>query len=701
MYTQYKNTIKILIVSIFFVGTPLLQGRSIPGIDPGEMAVDSEKKETPAEKEKKPTPVPIENYNPYIEGPITEEQVSGKTVVSKLTAEVTKDDHNSVQLKWEVNERNESEIYVARLDEAILTHDKLLDAYNLTTPPLKSDETSFLDRGVPDGNYYYAVVTRDEVKRRGSITLIPGVNVTAQPVVIKTETPEVPVSGPAKEAEPKFQEYRVKNLTAENRPESVMLRWDEPLKTNGDLVYSVYRGTHPMDSAENLKKATKLGEFPAGTVTYEDREPLPGKELFYGVTVTEKTTGHETLPLALYDSYIINTFKTEEGSETVSLARQIPGALIATLYSGNGTKIYWVNPETEYSQLRLYRSSEPIISKEKLAEAKLLARISHGKTSYEDLNLKEGNYYYALMVNSPSGQEIDAFFEDHTYTANPVTIQPETAKSEQPTEPEVKPEEGATETPPTEEKVPPVAQEEKNEILYFQVLPDGGDVRILWDLEKEDPEISALLFRSERPLTHFSQVEKYGERITELSQDEKEYTDKELAPGSYYYALILQRNGQIDPEMKIGKNYLPTPIVMKKPEEPKVEPEHEVAKKPEEPKPDYGSQTPPHDGGDVHIERLGFSEQDFQKQMNRLNRILATTYVKGNFDSAVRYLQPIIEDEMINERVKARAMLYAGISYFNLKQYKKALKYFSNTTVMDAYPQRADFWYGRTVQRVR
>jgi len=91
----------------------------------------------------------------------------------------------------------------------------------------------------------------------------------------------------------------------------------------------------------------------------------------------------------------------------------------------------------------------------------------------------------------------------------------------------------------------------------------------------------------------------------------------------------------------------------------------------------------------------------YQKKLNDLNRVLANTFIKNKFPEAVTQLKPFTADQQIPEGVRARAMFYSGLSYYNMKKYKQALFYFSNSEVRSFYPMRSDFWVKRSIEKIR
>lgn len=743
---------------LFLIVFQAAYGRSIPGIDPGEMAVDPEKKGEVTEPERISDGAPPAEAEPAS----PPAAVVGKSVVTGLKGEKMASDPYSVHLQWEVDPRNESPLFIARSKVQLFNHNRVLDAYNLTSPPLPADRTQFDDINIPDGEYFYAVISQAELRKRSSMPLGPDQNYSTKSIVIKREiSPEQVVTADLD----RYREQRVKNLNAENLENAVKLTWERP-ETTDPIEFNVYRSKSPLDTDERIKKADKLAALPGDTLEYLDNAPIFSDEIYYGVTVMNKALNKEITGLKLNKSYIAHAFtKLEESKE---YSKYFPGALISTQVSSSGIKLFWVEPEKEYAELKLYRAQHPIFSFEKLNQAQMVAKIEKGKSFYEDGNLEAGNYYYALMPVLSSGRELTAFFEDRTFTGNPVTlgggvfepkkepvkveeakkpeepVKPETiAKPEEPVKPEIKQEEKppVVQHPPETipEKKPPkrIAPEKpvmvepapgkiiavpeipkKGElpvVQYFQVLPIRGGAHLYWRTDRLDPEIRYLLYRSGVLLDTISKVRRSGVFIQEIPHSVEQYEDRNLAPGKYYYAIIVERGGYQDKEMHPGKNYIPFPVIVsdgekqgriekdKKPprvDRPEISTEPERVTTPTTQEPAQTIQTP-EPGVSEEGKPPIFKDDDLRANMDRLNRILAATFTKNRYIEAVQELEPFIADEEVPPRVRARAMFYAGMANFNLKRYEEAMRYFADGLLIAEYPDRANFWYRRTLEKLK
>ncbi len=82
----------------------------------------------------------------------------------------------------------------------------------------------------------------------------------------------------------------------------------------------------------------------------------------------------------------------------------------------------------------------------------------------------------------------------------------------------------------------------------------------------------------------------------------------------------------------------------------------------------------------------------------RLNRVLKSYYITNKYAVAIRKLKNFGLEK--NKKIRAKALFYLALSYYNQNQYDQAYKYFSHPTVQDFYSRRSVFWRQRTLERL-
>ncbi|MBE7438446.1 MAG: hypothetical protein HS115_08345 [Spirochaetales bacterium] len=538
--------------------------------------------------------------------------ISGLAGQSAITGiRVEKQGGHSARISWTASPRNQSPIYIGRYSKPIDTRELLFEAENLTTPPLSASQLEFLDTNIPDGAYYYAVVTADEINssagpNRNRLSLRPNVNYTTVPLVIRRE--EVMAGAHAD---------RVTGLSAVNTDRTVKLNWIAP--RSGGSFY-IYRGKDAFQTPDSFSRAIRIGATAPDTPFFTDTTPLTDEKVYYAVTTIR--SGREDRSVFLNESYIEHVFKPTFLS--AELSRKLPEGLSAFVQSRNHVKLLWVDPIEDFTELRIYRQERPITSTAELGRSRLIASVRKNVRTHLDRNLAPGRYFYAVLPVGPSGEIITEFYEGRTITANPIEIR------------------GTTSGP---------------RIEYLEVRLRDDRVRIKFDAYKENAtSVKYFIYRSTRLMETASDIRNHGRLIKE-QEDEDDVLDTGLPAGSYYYAILMEADGELLETMAAGKNYIEKPILIG---------------------PGSGPAT----------------------EMPDLETVLNRTYRRSHFGDAVRELQIFLAPHVPAE-IRARAMLYTGLSYYQLGHYQSSLRAFMDDNLRRHYPDRARFWYDRSLERLR
>jgi hypothetical protein len=565
---------------------------------------------------------------------------------------------HSVRVRWDVDPANDTAIYVGRYIRPLATRELVLEAENLTSPPLGPRETSYVDRNIPDGAYYYVVVTSFEMSKRDSVVLTPNVNYTSTPSIIYRD-------GSQRDDPRRGSDGRdVTNLYAVNSGSSVKLSWRPP--NRGNVRYSVYRSEAPLDTPAALESASRLAVLSGNQYTFEDRNPILNRRVYYGVSVTDIATGREDRQLYEQRSFVGHVFGKQEFSDSQLVG--LPDALTAFIASKDTVRLLWVDSGQPMSDYRIYRANRPISSEAALREAALIGTERPGANGFRDSGLLPGTYYYAVLPRDTGGREIRLFVEGRTFTGFAVNIGGnQTIADEERREQQDKKKQPGT----LNDDERKALQEPTLEYLQAQGGPDSVELR--WRIARPDlRDFQMLVFRGKKALRTVKEVREWGSLAATLPTGARTYTDVGLEPGSYYYALVLDFSDHVQEPLIAGRNYLETPVVV-------------------------GGRVI--DGNqDTEIVRPG---PEFDGSLYELNRILALTYHKKRYGEAIRRLAPFVESDQLASNVRAKALLYTGLSLYHTGQYRSSLDYFVQDTVRENYPERADFWYNRSIKRLR
>lgn len=185
-----------------------------------------------------------------------------------------------------------------------------------------------------------------------------------------------------------------------------------------------------------------------------------------------------------------------------------------------------------------------------------------------------------------------------------------------------------------------------------------------------------LLYRGQRPMRTYEDVQEYGRLVSEFPSGTAKYRDIGLEAGVYYYAILLELEKGVQRTLVAGRNYTPFPA--------------RVGGRQDE-RPDEENKDP-----DDRREEPNF---EFDGTLDQLNRILAETYFKDRYADAVRRVEPFTRPS-VPRNVRARALLYTGLSYYHMRHYRVSLDYFLQESVREEYPERSSFWYDRTIKKL-
>ncbi|HQI20483.1 MAG TPA: hypothetical protein PLW55_14140, partial [Leptospiraceae bacterium] len=508
-------------------------------------------------------------------------------VIKRLTIEKDKEHPYSARLTWEVDPANDTEIYVARFVRPPATRQLILESENLTTPPLGPKETTFLDRNMPEGSYYYAIVTGYQMSKKGTLSLKADENYTTRPFIIQRGHPPEDTkiqTPPTNPIQPVTQGPQVQGLSAVSAESSVKLNWTAPAASR--VVFNVYRGTGAFVDPDSFAAAKRLGSVGEDRMNFEDTSPVTGQQVYYAVTMQEKDTGREYRNLTAGVSYIPFTYRkpqVEANYESV-----LPRSFVTYLSNRNTIKLMWVEPLGAVAGYQVFRSNRPISTVAELDRAYLIGRAGSKDTSFTDAGVMPGVHFYAILSLDTEGRPVKILAEGRNFSGFGVMIRegaPEKVETKPDTKPDIKPDtkpDTKVDTKP-DTKVEPVKVETKTPALtLFRGSVRENNVQLTWSADNVERGDRFLIYRSNDSMTTISDVRASGLLLSEQDWDSRAFLDSNLKPAKYYYAILLLHQGRVGDRMEEGRNYLPLPAQIRSTEPEKIDkPEVKPDTKPE------------------------------------------------------------------------------------------------------------------------
>lgn len=579
---------------------------------------------------------------------------SSQTAVINIRAEMVNPSVGEVLINWR-NAKQTSRLTVVRSDIPISNIRTLLDSKAIAIV----EGTATVYRDIPNepGNYYYAVVSRQALEDQTAI-MTPEANYTLQPVTILSSDKQ------------KFTTLNiVKNIRArflDSR--TIRVQWD--YDPNPYVYFIVYRSTRPIDSTSILDDSVRLGMVRGGKNYYDDSQPPVGQKLYYAVTTTDSSE-KENRHLDPGNSYTTSGIIMEIG--------EIPTVKnISAERSGEVIHITWetdiVNGEYEYI---LYRSRNPILDQATLKQASIIAYIGSSKSYYNDAKVASGDYYYAIITQNTRGELSESLIPNGNTMTNPA----QQAKLKEP-EPDKEPDKTTTqETPP--QQGPAIFDN-------FAAHAATNRVVISWQrgMAPLPAEGAAKVYRFRQKPRDMRDIV-LGTPIGKLDAASGTLEDRPPVSGAYYYALFFETSkGLFPPRMEEYQN-LVGPI------------DYRGGKKYSTAKTStgYPNNEEPYltDGeADLQLPDYMVPDSEIQRSDTELNLVLKETFLKKDYEAALRELAPFRQAPA--KPIRAKALFYSGMANYYIGDYQPALDNFINPVVREIYGERADFWYRRTLE---
>ncbi|MEJ5362101.1 MAG: hypothetical protein WBK20_11885 [Spirochaetota bacterium] len=560
-------------------------------------------------------------------------------IARNIKAELINEVEGAVKITFSVDPDAKNDFLIGRTTKVPSSAEVALQAATVKVV-LAGAEPVAIDSNLPPGQYYYVVLARDKILEK-DVSLYPDVNYTSAPIVIKKKIPEVPQKRLPEQITLLYA--RVVNKT------QVLLTWKGVQQPN--IVYNVYRATEPLNSPERIKNAKLIGQVQADNESFIDRTITQSGKYFYAVTVRD-IEGNEDVQLIPDQSYTANPV-------SVIIRRDVFVTDIRCDVDEGALKITWNKPDIDVKSFVVYRHTQPIVDAQALAMATKVATVESNKLEYVDKKPVPGSHYFAVLAILEDGSLDTTLKPDSNYTTKPVVI-------------------GA-----------PIR------LKLIEALEHNGLVKISWSYTGSSGSRYFKLFRSQTAPTT-SQDVKDAFLVDVVNVTANEYTDSDIPAGTYYYILVPETY-DIDPEFKIikGINCTAEPVKVTRQATAKVTPVLPEPKKEEFKKPEV---EPEKEKPREEVTK----EKPQQKLLStpNVNKIIAATFYKGKYESCIDALTAFVQDANEPEEV-AKANLFIGRSYIELKQYKVALKYIMKSDVAKYYPKEAKFWRDFALSRVQ
>jgi hypothetical protein len=466
-----------------------------------------------------------------------------------------------------------------------------------------------------------------------ALLLSSGVN--AQFMTIDREKEPEKKEEPAPRKKPGDESRLARGIKAqrvEGLPSAVMITWERDPEFRDEFI--VAASGNVINTMERALKARTVRIVPHGEKNVVlDLNLKPGM-YFYAVIASGslKMQAAELMEDVNFTSkpVIIPAGQEEVGTIAVTgLQARVIGDSIAI--------IQWEKIQGKGNIYNVYRGLGVIDSPERLRKAERIASVTD-QSQYVDQGLAAGTYYYAVTFRLPEREENLRLAVGENFTTDGLFL-----------------------------------KGEKKEVDRYRVhamkaqMKDGNAV-LTWDHAGKTGDRYFKLFRSQNPVADSGEI-KPEDFIDDVDITLGTYIDRGVKPGVYYYGLV-----PYEESAGSTKAIVPGVNVLKEPLATSVAEGKSPAKEPV-----------PTEKGKIDPART------VDAPPGAVDDIIRRTFFTGCYHQAIKELERAAA-ATDKEKERARALLFIGRSYVELKRYRKAISFFVDKDVVRLFPAEASFW---------
>ncbi|MCG8570503.1 MAG: hypothetical protein MJB14_10220 [Spirochaetes bacterium] len=202
----------------------------------------------------------------------------------------------------------------------------------------------------------------------------------------------------------------VSSLRAKVTFGKVQLQWKNPDNFKKHLV--IYRSTQPINSTNELKKATQIVTLRNREEYYVDTPPYG--TYYYAILIKNRINQKLSIIFIPYRNYITRgiVIKKVDIFRLTSLQVKVQNEALLLNWD------YFADTTAD-KNVMIYRYTLPITDEQRLDEAIIIAKTSIKDKQYLDRTLANIHYYYAIV---PEEVPLEGFFPDVNMTIDPAVI---------------------------------------------------------------------------------------------------------------------------------------------------------------------------------------------------------------------------------------------------------------------------------------
>ncbi len=332
--------------------------------------------------------------------------------------------------------------------------------------------------------------------------------------------------------------------------------------------------------------------------------------------------------------------------------QNIPFSSLLTVKYQNGYILINFDPLKDQSyNYKIYRSTSALLKTIDLTDKNLIKIIKSSDLPFKDIPEKDGNYYYAVIATK-NGHDFKKLIPLQNTLIHPVDFSPA----------------------PGIVKINKIVNQEDDKISIY-INP----VYKSWKY---------FLFISNKKINNLEKL-KPNQIIVGPANN---FSIKIKRGLDYFFAVTVQnRLGVKNEKLSPGYNLTIKPFKLKKILQPQVQvkklpPTEEKKIKKELPK---------------KIKKIKkVPSKNKIKTSTIINRTISLYFLRGKYRRTIQELNWTLKAYPTTGREKSKIYFYLGQSYFYIKNYKKALKYFILCKDFPYYKREADTWIDRILKKI-
>ncbi len=457
---------------------------------------------------------------------------------------------------------------------------------------------------------------------------------------------------------PPYVAYNIRAEKISGSGGGAIVTWDANPSYKGS--FAVFKSTGVIDSAEKLRQASavRISQLYGRNAAVDGTAQAEGS--FYAVVAEERLSGNAEL-YAGVNYTIFSVYTDTTAKPTENTARN---GISARLIQGGNILVQWDGAPGSGNTYTVYRSSAVIDSPGRLRESEKVT-VTLDETAFVDQTMtSSGTYFYAVTVKPAGKEELIAMKAGENFTTAGVYFAGRDS--------------GRT--------------EDYYSVIAIRAKTVNEGVLLTWDYSGRRGNKFFKVYRTVRNVSSISELND-AEHIDDVEIIAGRFIDTDVPAGKFLYGLVpYDSNSLAGHNIVPGINFTIAGVGTEK----KADDAENTAKG-DVLIPDAGS----FDVLPIIPDEYGSdSRQDDVSELEAVNRILRSSFFKGDFKKAKEQLGEYLKTGT-QPRARAKARLFVARSQIETGDFRGAMTNLVYSDFKKYYSKEASFWFEFASMRLR